>query len=54
MNDPKQNPITPKTESTEPAKLELDERELTQLDEGELADVEGGGPIGFPPASVLR
>jgi hypothetical protein len=51
MNEPKRDPITPVTESPEP-KLQLDEQELRQLDDGELADVEGGGPIGLPPATA--
>lgn len=50
MHDPNK-----KTETTEldiEKKKKLSDEELQLLDEGELVDVQGQGPIGFPPTSA--
>lgn len=50
MNDP--NKKKNADEELEPKKLTLDSEELTLLDEGQLEDVDGGGPVGFPPGAA--
>lgn len=47
------SPTTTPTTDAEP-RLTLDADALRALDEVELSAVQGGGPIGFPPAAAMQ
>ncbi|MBL8946815.1 MAG: hypothetical protein JNK45_26835 [Myxococcales bacterium] len=53
MKQPKTSTPTTSPNDAEP-RLTLDADALRALDEVELSAVQGGGPIGFPPAAAMQ
>lgn len=53
MKQPKTSTPTTSPNDAEP-RLTLDADALLALDEVELSAVQGGGPIGFPPAAAMQ